>query len=259
MSRLDVGTRMWFHHNVSYYERIYAMPTFSAAEVSSVAKRHALIVAVLFGVGLMFGAPASAAPAAHPDTTGWKDLIAADLSNVDMPAASWEMKDGVLVAKTHDTIWTKASYGNFILDLEFKVAKESNSGVFLRSGNTKDTLAALEVQVHESADGALYGMVGAIYNAQPPAKKMQKPIGEWNRFTITCNDNKMSLVFNGEQVWDIDLNNWKEPHLNPDGTKNKFAQALKDFSRKGPLGLQGLHGKAQAPVWYRNIKIKEIQ
>lgn len=37
------------------------------------------------------------------------------------------------------------------------------------------------------------------------------------------------------------------------------AMALKDFSRKGAIGLQGLHGKDQAPVWYRNIKIKEIK
>ena len=235
------------------------MHKFTVSEFSSVTRRHALKTAMLFGVGLIFGVSASAAPASHPDTTGWKDLIAQDLSNVDMPAGSWEMRDGVLVAKTHDTLWTKASYDNFILDLEFKVAKESNSGVFLRSGNTKDVLSALEVQVHESEDGALYGMVGAIYNAQPPAKKMQKPVGEWNHFTITCNDNKVSLILNGEQVWDIDLNNWKEPHQNPDGTKNKFATALKDFSRKGALGLQGLHGKAQAPVWYRNIKIKEIK
>ncbi len=96
-------------------------------------------------------------------------------------------------------------------------------------------------------------------SALPPAKKMQKPVGEWNRFTITCNDNRVSLVFNGEEVWNIDLNRWKEPHQNPDGTKNKFPVALKDFARKGPVGLQGLHGKAQAPVCFRNIKIKEIK
>jgi len=221
-----------------------------------VTRRQAL---AFLGAGLLVVGSVSAAPAAHPDTTGWQNLFAAGLSNANWPAGSWEMKDGVLVAKTHDTIWTKAPYANFILDLEFKVAKESNSGVFLRAGNPNDCLSALEVQVHESQDGALYGMVGAIYNAQPPCKPMQKPVGEWNRYTITCNDNKASLIFNGEEVWNIDLNNWTTPHQNPDGTKNKFAQALKDFARKGPIGLQGLHGKAQSPVWYRNIKIKEIK
>ena len=45
------------------------------------------------------------------------------------------------MAKDHDTLWTKDSYGNFILDLEFKVAKESNSGVFLRAGDIKNVLS----------------------------------------------------------------------------------------------------------------------
>lgn len=196
--------------------------------------------------------------AGHPDTTGWKDLFAPDLSNANLPAGSWVIENGTMVAKTHDTVWTKESYANFVLDLEFKVIAESNSGVFLRSGDPKNVLSALEVQVHDSQDGALYGMVGAIYNARPPSKPMQKPAGEWNRFTITCNGGQVSLVFNGEEVWNIDLNNWQEPHKNPDGTANKFAVALKDFSRKGPIGFQGLHGKAQAPVWYRNVKIKEL-
>ena len=235
------------------------MHKFSIFTLSSITKTRTLATSLLFATTLLFCGCVSADSSKHPDTPGWKDLVKADLSNVDMHKDGWVMKDGVLVAKNHHTIWTKESYDNFILDLEFKVAKESNSGVFLRSGNTKNVLAALEVQVHEAKDGSPYGMVGAIYDAKPPAKKMQKPIGEWNHYTITCNDNKASLIFNGEMVWDVDLNDWNEPHKNPDGTKNKFSKALKDFSRKGPIGLQGLHGRAQAPVWYRNIKIKEIK
>lgn len=224
-----------------------------------------LRVTLAASLGLLCCASVSrlaAAPKNHPNTAGpgWQDLIAPDFSNTERKApGDWAFENGVLVAKDHNTIWTKKSYGNFVLDLEFKVAKESNSGVFLRSGDIKNTLAALEIQVHDSADGALYGMVGAIYNAQPPAKNMSKPVGEWNRFTITCHDSHVSLIFNGEEVWNVDLNNWTEPKKNPDGTPNKFAKALKDFSRNGPLGLQGLHGKAQAPVWYRNIKIKELK
>jgi hypothetical protein len=83
-------------------------------------------------------------------------------------------------------------------------------------------------------------------------------VGEWNRFTITCNDSKVSLIFNGEEVYNVDLNDWSEPKKNPDGTPNKFATALKDFSRKGPIGFQGIHGKEEALVWYRNLKIKVL-
>ena len=214
------------------------------------------------GLSLLCGTAISqlaAAPKSHPNTAGWQSLFAPDFSNADQKAGDWAFESGTLVAKDHNTIWTMKSYGNFVLDLEFKVAKESNSGIFLRSGDIKNTLAALEIQVHDSADGALYGMVGAIYNAQPPAKNMSKPIGEWNRFTITCNGSRVSLTFNGEEVFDADLDTWTTPRKNPDGTANKFPKALKDFSRSGPIGLQGLHGKAQAPVWYRNIKIREIQ
>jgi len=194
----------------------------------------------------------------HPDTKGWKNLFAADFSNAT-GGEGWKWEDGILVATDHGTLWTKDSYSNFILDLEFKVAKESNSGVFLRSGNIKNTLAALEIQVHESTDGGKYGMVGALYDSMPPSKSMAKPVGEWNHYTITCKDSLVTLIFNGEEVLHADLNDWPEKGKNPDGTKNKFPQALKDFARNGPLGLQGLHGKAQAPVWYRNIKIKILE
>ncbi len=196
--------------------------------------------------------------AEHPDTKGWKDLFSADLSNA-VEAGKWTMKDGVLVAGDHETLWTKDSYGDFVLDLEFKVAKDANSGVFLRSGDIKNILAALEIQVHENTDGSRIGMVGAIYDALKPSKEMAKPAGEWNHFTITCKGPKISLIFNGEKVIDANLDDWKEVGKNPDGTPNKFSPALKDFARKGPIGFQGLHGKAQAPVEYRNLKIKSLE
>lgn len=222
-------------------------------------KHSILLCALLLVAGLnQFAVTLPAAPKAHPVSTGWTELFAADFSNAVTHPGDWVFVEGVLVAKNHETIWTKKAYANFILDLEFKVAKESNSGVFLHSSNIKDVLAALEIQVHENQDGALYGMVGAIYNAQPPSKDMAKPVGEWNHYTITCQDSHVALIFNGEEVFNVDLNTWTEAHKNPDGTKNKFAKALKDYGRNGPVGLQGLHGKAQAAVWYRNIRIKEL-
>ncbi len=214
--------------------------------------------AALAITGALF-APCSQADegVAHPDTKGWKDLLSPDLANAS-GAEHWRFEDGVLVADDHHTLWTKESYSDFVLDLEFKVADESNSGVFLRSGDTNNVLAALEIQVHASADGSKYGMVGAIYDALPPSEEAAKPIGEWNHFTITCQGSLVKLIFNGKLVLDADLDHWPEVGKNPDGTPNKFPRALKDFARSGPIGFQGLHGAAQAPVWYRNIKIKPL-
>jgi len=220
---------------------------------SLLTRRNALIASLL----LIGGALSSSLAVDPPDTTGWKDLFAPDLSNA-VNGEHWKWEDGTLVAKDHETLWTKDNYGNYILDLEFKVAPEANSGVFIHSGNIKDTLATIEIQVHADTDGSKYGMVAAMYDLLAPSKSMAKPVGEWNRYTITCKDNIVTVVFNGEEVIHANLDDWKEVHKNPDGTPNKFKIPIKDFARVGPVGLQGLHGKAQAPVWYRNIKIKPL-
>src|SRR5579862_654557 len=106
--------------------------------------RLSLRTLLLGALLLLFGISSRVFAIDNPDTTGWKDLFAPDLSNATN-AEHWKWEDGTLVANDHETLWTKDSYSNFILDLEFKVAKESNSGVFLRSGNIKDVLAAPEI------------------------------------------------------------------------------------------------------------------
>lgn len=188
----------------------------------------------------------------------WKDLFEPDLSNAVFEPGGWVMEKGVLRALDHANIWTKESFGNFILELEFKVAENANSGVFLRAGDINDVLSALEIQIHETSDGGKYGMVAALYDAKAPDVDASRPAGEWNRYRITCNDSQLQVVFNEKLVHDIDLNDWDEPHKNPDGTENKFAKALKDFSRSGPIGLQGIHGEEGQPVWFRSLRIKTL-
>jgi hypothetical protein len=210
---------------------------------------------------LLCGVCSSAQPhetRSHPNVDGWDDLFDSSLSNAIMNPGGWILEDGVLRALGHGVIWTDVSYGNFVLDLEFKVAKSANSGVFFRVEDMRRPVTGIEVQIHETSDKRPYGMVGAIYDAKPPSKAMAKPAGEWNRYTITCIDSKIYLVFNGEQVIDIDLNDWTVAHQNPDGTPNKFSKRLKDYPRSGPIGLQGLHGKERHPVWFRNLKIKVL-
>ena len=211
---------------------------------------------ILLSGGLTWGQPPETT--AHPQTKAWDDLFDPSFSNAIIHPGGWTFEDGVLRANGHGMIWTKVTYGNFVLDLEFKVSKDANSGVFFRVANMRRPVTGFEVQIHETTDGRKYGMVGAVYDAQAPSKNMAKPAGEWNRYTITCIDSRIYLVFNGEQVINIDLDDWTEAHKNPDGTQNKFAKPLKDYPRSGPIGLQGLHGKERHPVWFRNIKIKVL-
>jgi sugar phosphate isomerase/epimerase len=188
--------------------------------------------------------------------TGWKDLLADDLSNCIYKPGSWAAEDGILTRKGGGDIWTKEKYGDFILDLEFKLDEGSNSGVFIRTGSIENWLhTAIEVQIHESTDGTTRGACGAIYDCLAPSKAMVvKKAGQWNHYTITCKANKIYVLFNGQQIIDMDLDLWTEPHKNPDGSKNKFKTAYKDMTRSGHIGFQD-HGD---PIWFRNIKIKSL-
>ncbi len=187
----------------------------------------------------------------------WENLLGKDLSQWTFPTDSWELVAGVLAAKEGGDIWSKKRYGDFILDLDFKLAKETNSGVFIRTGSIEKWLhSAIEVQVLDS-----YGKekiskhdCGGIFDCLEPSENAVNKAGEWNRYTITCKANKIYVVLNGVPIINMDLDTWKEAHKNPDGTENKFNTAYKDMSREGHLGLQ-YHGH---PVWYRNIKIKEL-
>ena len=171
------------------------------------------------------------------------------------PNARWVIEDGVLTRKKGaGMIWTKERFGDFVLDLEFKT--EGNSGIFFRTDNPKDCVqTGLEMQVYRPVAKPGKHSCGAIYDALAPSKEVTRD-GQWNHVTITAKDNKIGIVLNGEQIIDMDLNRWTEPQMNPDpdGSKNKFRTALKDFKREGHIGFQD-HG---ANVWFRNVRIKEL-
>lgn len=206
-------------------------------------------------------------PTAHPvtDTTdGWRDLFAKDLSNaIVSDTGIWAFEpDGVLSATKgipYRVIWTKAKYTNFIIDLEFRNAPKTNSGVVLRSSSIDQIEwvdIAPEVQIMDSYGKEKVGKqdCGAIYECLEPALNMVKKPGEWNRYTITCLGSRIYVILNGRQIIDMDMDKWTKQGENPDGTKNKFKGPVKDMSRSGYIGLQ-YHG---VPVCFRNIRIKSL-
>ena len=180
------------------------------------------------------------------DTTGWTD-----------GGKPWLVQDGALTwQKGCGYIWTKERFGDFVLDLEFNVSKGCNSGVFFRTSNLRSVVqTGIEMQVLD-----YFGRkpnrhsCGAIYDCLAPTKTTVKKPGEWNHMTLTCNDNKIIVVMNGEQIVDMDLDKWTEARKNPDGSKNKFKTPYKDMVREGHIGFQD-HGKA---VSYRNVRIKVL-
>ena len=87
---------------------------------------------------------------------------------------------------------------------------------------------------------------------------MKKP-GEWNRYKITCKDKMITVVLNGEKVTEMDMAKWTSATENPDGSKIPpwLSTPFAELATKGKIGLQGKH--AGAPIYFRNLKIKEIK
>jgi sugar phosphate isomerase/epimerase len=190
---------------------------------------------------------------------GWRSLFdGTDLSQWECRPNGWHVADGAIAWKRGcGFLWSRERFGNFVLELEFKVNKGTNSGVFVRTGSRGNWLhSGIEVQVLDSHGRAQPSRhdCGAIYDCLAPRVNAARPAGEWNQLAVICRDNLLQVELNGQRIIDMDLNHWTEAHKNPDGSGNKFNTAYKDMPREGFIGLQD-HGN---PVWYRNMRIRVL-
>lgn len=153
--------------------------------------------------------------------------------------------------------YTEQTFGNFEFKADFMVEKDTNSGIFFRWANLGDPVqTGFEMQVLDSAakDVPDKHDCGALYDAKAPNSNTMKPAGQWNTADIKCLNSWVVISLNGKVVVSADLNNWATPHLNPDGTPNKYDAALKDWARAGHIGFQA-HGH---PVWYKNVMVRAL-
>lgn len=205
-------------------------------------------------------------PGEHPKTTGsdWKDLFNKDLSNASYPEGVWKFENGILTATEDKEIWTNRIYDNFIIDLEFQTAPGTNSGVIVYCSDTSNWIPnSVEIQIADDHDKQWAGspatwQAAAIFGRLAADKSMVKKPGEWNKFTITCKDQNIWVMLNGETVTKMDMSKWTDAKRNPDGSEipSWLNKPLADLPTKGYIGLQGKH--AGAPIYFRNIRIKEI-
>jgi hypothetical protein len=214
---------------------------------------------------MLMGLMAGCSGAGDPAGTAWVDLFnGKNLSGWQAaPGSAWRVEDGVIAlsskgdGKEHngEYLWTRETYGDFVLELEFRIPDQANSGIFLRTSDLKNPVyTGIEVQVANSfgrSELSRTGTAGAVYDLQAPNKNPLRKPGEWNAVRIECRGPRIQVALNDEPIVDLDLDRWVEPGKNPDGTKNKFPRALKDFARRGHIGLQD-HGR---PVWYRKLRL----
>ncbi|HZK98077.1 MAG TPA: DUF1080 domain-containing protein [Prolixibacteraceae bacterium] len=200
-----------------------------------------------------------------PKKTGWKPLFGTDLSQAKYDKNCWTMENDVFTASEDKVIWAVGDYENFSLDLEFKTAVGTNSGIIVYCTNPENWIPnSVEIQIADdycekwgtaSKDwqcGAIFGHLAA--NQQ---KIVKKP-GGWNKMGVTCKGKIIEVVLNGKKITAMDMSKWTSGKLNPDGSEipSWLPKPFAELPTKGMIGLQGKH--ADATIWFRNVRIKQL-
>jgi hypothetical protein len=149
--------------------------------------------------------------------------------------------------------------------LEFKTADGTNSGVIVYCSDTKRWIPnSVEIQIADDfaekwANSPETWQCAAVFGHLPAKKSLVKKPGEWNRMTIACKDQMIYVVLNGKLVTETDMSNWTLATTNPDGSEipSWLSKPKAELPTKGKIGLQGKH--AGAPIYFRNVKIKELR
>jgi hypothetical protein len=197
--------------------------------------------------------------------TGWKRF------NSDTIGPLWSVENGAILCDGEGlgegsgdmggSLITTREFDNFDLIVEYKVSSGGNSGILYHVVEdpkyTYDYETGPEFQLlddsgwkgelkEEQKAGSNYDMYAAS------SSKKVKPAGEWNTARIVYYNRHVEHWLNGEKVveFDEDSEDFKTRYNNskwkkyPDWNKSK----------SGAIALQD-HG---APVYFRNIKIKEL-
>ncbi|MBL9177283.1 MAG: DUF1080 domain-containing protein [Verrucomicrobiaceae bacterium] len=183
--------------------------------------------------------------------------------------AEYRVQDGVIIGKTvpdtgNSFLCTAKKYGDFIVEIEFKVAEGMNSGIQFRSNYYEketeveiagkkrkfpaDRVHGYQYEIDPSArayTGGVYdeGRRGWLFDLKnnEAARKAFKH-GEWNQARIECLGGSIKTFINGVPAADFS----------------------DDMTKEGVIALQvhGIGKKTDAvgkEVMWRNIRIQELK
>ena len=164
------------------------------------------------------------------------------------PPEAWTVRDGVIACtgQPYGFLRSKKTLRNFVLRAEWRFQKGweqkrgsddwPNAGFFIHAREVKDGWPiSLEVQGHYGEAGSLFGVRGGKITGakRGPFVKQRPPFGEWDKYEITSQDGKVTVVLNGVLV--------------NEGTDASPADGNVCLQSEG------------WPVYYRNVAVKELK
>jgi hypothetical protein len=221
---------------------------------------YAMLLLLLGAVTLAAADPASdAAGSWHPlledhSANAWRGWKAEGLP------AGWHIDGGVLSKDgAVDDLVAKQTFGNFELELEWKIGKAGNSGVFYRGTREYDHIywSAPEYQLLDDAntedgksqltaaasDYALYGAPAGVV----------LPFDHWNKTRLIVRGTHVEHWLNGRKVVEYEFGS-------PDWKAKVAASKFAAYPHYGlaTTGLIGLQGDHPGKLAIRNIRIREL-
>lgn len=188
---------------------------------------------------------------------GWVVRHWADISKPPSQPVEWHVINGVLHGGVPRGTWliSEKDYGDFELELEFKLGETGNSGCALRAPPAGDpAFDGLELQMADfryNTQAKDSELTGGLYRAIAPRKQVYKPT-EWNRYHIRLQGPDLKVVLNGELIQDLNLDEQNQIVRRHDGST---APPIKDRPRQGRIGFQEL-SRGNTSVQIRNARMK---
>lgn len=196
---------------------------------------------------------------------GWRKCNSTEM------AKNWTIEDNAMkvggnkerpgAGQGGDILFGAKKFKNFELSIDWKIAKEGNSGIFyyiVEYPGKPIYYAAPEIQVLDNwnaGDNRLANhLAGSLYDIIPALPQNSRPADQWNTIVIRVKDGKVTHTQNGVKVVEYEL--WT-PEWYELVAKSKFKDwpGFKEGpAKEGFIGLQD-HGY---DCWFRNIKIREL-
>jgi hypothetical protein len=157
----------------------------------------------------------------------------------------WYVENSELICesgadKQYGYLSTNKNYKNFVLELQFKLEANGNSGVFIRSGIEGTKISGWQVEVAPPGyhTGGIYESYGREWLIQPkPENEKVLKANDWNTMKIEAIGDEVTSYLNG--------------------TRMVYLKDEKIGAGDGFIALQ-IHDGGGIKVRWKNIRIKSL-
>lgn len=175
-------------------------------------------------------------------------------------SSGWTARDGVLMKSgPTDDIITTDQFGDFELELEWKLSPGGNAGIFYR-GTEEYEKVYWSAPEYQLLDDAAHGdgqnrltSAGAAYALYPSPAGFVKPANQWNSTRIVVRGSHVEHWLNGKKLLEYEFGS---PEWEARVKASKFVE-WPNYGRakRGHIAIQGDH---EGELALRNIRIREL-